>query len=57
MTGQFTHRHDDAVFSQLLEESSGPITSLSSSNSFGATIQHALPFTGNFGLSWSHLAV
>lgn len=55
MTGQFTHRHDNAVFAELLEENSGPVTSISSTNSYGATVEHALPFSGNFGVSWNHL--
>ena len=56
MSGQFTHRNDDAKFADFLDESDEkPVTTLSSSNSYGATISHALPFTGSFGASYSHL--
>lgn len=57
LTGQFTHRNDDANFSEFEEtQGSAPVTTLSSSNSIGATVQHALPFTGNFGLSYNRLS-
>ena len=57
MTGQFTHRNDDAKFSEFLETGTGePVTTLSSSNALGATIQHALPFTGSFGASFNRLS-
>lgn len=59
MTGQFTHRNDNARFGEFLQSAEGtpglPVTSLSSSNSYGATIQHALPFTGSFGVSYNRL--
>lgn len=57
LTGQFTHRNDDASFSEFEEtEGAAPVTTLSSSNSIGGTIQHALPLTGNFGLSYNRLS-
>ena len=56
MTGQFTHRNDNAKFAEFLATTGGePVKSLSSSNNYGATIQHALPFTGNFALSYNRL--
>lgn len=60
MTGQFTHRNDNAKFAEFLQGTATtpelPVTSLSSSNSYGATVQHPLPFTGSFGLSYNRLA-
>ena len=56
MTGQFTHRNDDAKFSEFLETGGAPVQTLSSSNSIGATISHALPLTGNFGVSYNRLS-
>src|SRR5271166_1180139 len=56
MTGQFLHRNVDATFSELLQAGEAPITTTSSSNSYGATIQHALPYTGNFGVNWNRLS-
>jgi hypothetical protein len=56
MTGQFTHRNDDAKFSEFLETGGKPVTTLSSSNGLGATISHALPLTGNFGVSYNRLS-
>jgi hypothetical protein len=43
MTGQFQHRNTDANFTQFLQVGEAPISTNSSSNSYGATIQHALP--------------
>lgn len=54
MTGQFIHRNVYANFSQFLDQSESVRTN-SSSNSYGATLQHALPLAGSFGLSWNHL--
>jgi hypothetical protein len=56
MMGQFQHRNTDADFTQFLEEGEAPITTKSSSNNIGATIQHPLPFSGNFGVSWNRLS-
>jgi hypothetical protein len=56
MTGQFQHRNTDANFTQFLEEGEAPITTTTSSNSYGATIQHALPLAGSFGVSWNRLS-
>ena len=57
MGGQFTHRNDDARFSEFLTTGSEkPVTTLSSSNSYSATVSHSLPFTGSFGASYNHLA-
>ena len=56
MTGQFQHRNTDADFTQFLEAGEAPITTQSSSNNYGATIQHALPFAGNFGVSWNRIS-
>jgi hypothetical protein len=56
MTGQFQHRNTNADFTQFLEEGEAPISTKSSSNSYGATIQHPLPFSGNFGVSWNRLS-
>jgi hypothetical protein len=56
MAGQFQHRNTDADFTQFLETGEAPITTKSSSNSFGANIQHALPFSGSFGASWNRLS-
>jgi hypothetical protein len=55
MSGQFQHRNTDADFSQFLQAGEAPITTTSSSNSYGATIQHALPWSGGFGVSWNRL--
>ena len=55
MSGQFMHRNTNADFSQFLEDNEAPISTVSSSNSYNATIQHTLPMTGNFGLSWNRL--
>ncbi len=56
MTGQFQHRTTDTYFSELLETGQSPFTTLSSSNDYGATLQHSLPMTGSFGLSWNRLS-
>ncbi len=55
MTGQFTHRNTDASFDEVVEDGEGPVTTLSSSNTFGATVTHSLPLSGGFGVSWTHL--
>jgi hypothetical protein len=55
MSGQFTHRNDDANFSDFLTGAQAPIRTLSSSNDYVATIGHALPLTGNFSLNYNHL--
>jgi len=54
MTGQFIHRNVNASFSELAD-AAVPVHTTSSSNSYGATVQHALPFAGSFGASWNHL--
>jgi hypothetical protein len=54
MTGQFIHRNVDANFSDLVD-GGAPVHSDSSSNSYGATVQHALPLAGTFGVTWNHL--
>ena len=54
MTGQFIHRNVDANFSSFLD-SAVPVKTNSSSNSYGATVQHALPMAGTFGVTWNHL--
>ena len=56
MMGQFLHRTTDAKFSEFLETGEAPIANNTSSNSYGATIQHPLPLTGSFGLSWNRLS-
>jgi len=56
MAGQFQHRNTDADFTQFLEAGETPITTKTSSNSYGANIQHALPFSGSFGVSWNRLS-
>jgi len=56
MSGQFTHRNTDATFGQLQNADLSPITSLSSSNGYGATVTHKLPWEGGFGVSWNHLS-
>jgi hypothetical protein len=55
MAGQFQHRNTDAVFSQFLLPGEAPIDTQSSSNSFAASIQHAIPMSGNASLSWNRL--
>jgi len=55
LTGQFMHRNDNDNFSELLETGGVPVTSVSSSNSFGVTATHALPLTGSFGMSYNRL--
>jgi len=55
MTGQFLHRNTNAEFADLLQPGEAPIDIQSSSNSYGATVQHALPMAGNFGVSWNRL--
>jgi len=54
MTCQFIHRNVDANFSQFLDNAA-PVRTNSSSDSYGATIQHALPLAGSFGVTWNHL--
>jgi hypothetical protein len=53
-TGQFVHRNTDANFAEVIN-GLAPVHSTSSSNDFGATVQHALPMAGTFGVSWNHL--
>lgn len=55
MTGQYIHRNTDAEFTEVIN-GLNPVHTTSSSNDFGATIQHPLPFAGTFGVSWNHLA-
>jgi hypothetical protein len=54
MTGQFVHRNTDANFSEVIN-GIAPVHTTSSSNDFGATVQHSLPMAGTFGVSWNHL--
>ena len=54
MTGQFIHRNTDGNFSEVIN-GLAPVHTTSSSNDFGATIQHSLPLAGTFGVSWNHL--
>ncbi len=54
MTGQFIHRNVNASFSEL-QDAALPVHTDSSSNSYGATVQHALPMSGTFGVTWNHL--
>ena len=56
MTGQFLHRTTDTTFDEQLETGEGAVTSKSSSNSYGATATHALPWAGGFGVSVNHLS-
>lgn len=55
MSGQFQHRNTDAVFSEFLLPGEAAIDTKSSSNSYVATVQHALPWTGNGSVSWNRL--
>jgi hypothetical protein len=55
MTGQFLHRTTDTTFDEQLETDEGAVTTKSSSNSYGATVAHALPWSGGFGASVNHL--
>jgi hypothetical protein len=54
MTGQFIHRNVDANFSEFLN-GAPPVRTNSSSNSYGATVQHSLPLAGTLGVTWNHL--
>jgi hypothetical protein len=54
MTGQYTHRNVDADFSEMVDLTA-PVRTNSSSNNFGATVQHSLPLAGTFGVQWNHL--
>jgi hypothetical protein len=53
MTGQFIHRNVNADFAEM--NLTAPVRSNSSSSSYGATVQHALPLAGTFGVQWNHL--
>lgn len=53
MTGQYIHRNVNADFSEM--ELTQPVRTNSSSDSFGATVQHALPLAGTFAVQWNHL--
>jgi len=55
-SGQFLHRNTNTDFAEGLQPGESPTKTFSSSNSYGATAQHALPLNGNFGVSWSRLA-
>jgi len=55
MSGQFQHRNTNADFTEFLQAGEAPISTVSSSNSYNATIQHPLPLSGSFGVSWSRL--
>lgn len=55
MAGQFQHRNTDATFSQFLLPGEAAIDTQSSSNSYAASVQHALPMTGNASVSWNRL--
>ncbi len=56
MTGQFEHRNTEAHLAEALSTGGGePVTSTSSSNDYGATAQHSLPWAGDFGVSFNHL--
>jgi hypothetical protein len=54
-SGQFLHRNTNTDFSEALLPGQSPTKTSSSSNSYGATVQHALPLSGNFGASFSRL--
>jgi hypothetical protein len=54
MTGQFVHRNTNANFSEVIN-GIAPVHTTSSSNDFGATVEHSLPMAGTFGVSWNHL--
>ena len=54
MTGQYLHRTVNADFSQFLE-TQAPVHTDTSSNSYGATVQHSLPLAGSFGVMYNHL--
>ncbi|HVN21086.1 MAG TPA: hypothetical protein VMU05_20030 [Dongiaceae bacterium] len=53
-TGQYIHRTTDSDFTEAIE-GLRPVHTNNSSNDFGATLQHPLPWAGSFGLSWNHL--
>ena len=55
MTGQFLHRTMNATYGEVLQVGSLPVTTNSSSNSYGGTVQHALPLSGGFSVSYNHL--
>ena len=55
LTGQFLHRTMHANFGEALQVGEFPVTTDSSSNSYSVTGQHALPFTGNFAVTYNHL--
>lgn len=54
-TGQFVHRNTNTDFAEALQPGQSPTKTTSSSNSYGATAQHALPLSGNVGVSWNRL--
>jgi len=55
LMGHYTHRNADSSFPDFAELQEPPILSNSSNNGFGAAAQHALPLTGNFGVSITHV--
>ncbi len=55
LMAHFTHRNTDSSLPNFSEPDEPAATSNSSNNSFGAAAQHALPWTGNFGVSLTHL--
>jgi len=55
LSGQFLHRTMHADFGEELQVGAFPVSTDSSSNSYNATAQHALPFSGNFSVSYNHL--
>ena len=55
LMGHFTHRNTDSSFPDFSQPQEVPVQSDSSNNGFGAAAQHALPLTGNFGVSLTHI--
>jgi len=53
--GQFTHRDTDSSLANFTNPTEGEIHSTGSTNNFGATAQHALPFTGNLSANFTHV--
>lgn len=55
MTGQFLRRTAHTNFGEALQVGDLPVTTDSTSNSYGAGVQHTLPWTGNASLTYNHL--
>ena len=53
--GQFTHRNTDTSLANFADPEEGNTHSSGATNTFTATAQHSLPFTGNFSTNFQHV--